>query len=192
MQIFVKTFSGRTITLEVETSFTIENVKQLICQKEGISIEMQSLSVLGKLMHNEKTLADYPVVIHSTIIQTIPLQGGTLCSILSFNALNNEISQPFSDKANAWRLVGRGLSWKGKCQTKGCPANNCEIIINSGFGKFSLRNDIITLRCPICQNLAKDVSKTSGIANKDAYTSFKEGDDIEWQCLEITCTPLKE
>ena len=176
-------------------------------------IEMQSLSVLGKLMHNEKTLADYPVVIHSTIIQTIPLQGGTLCSILSFNALNNEISQPFSDKANAWRLVGRGLSWKGKCQTKGCPANNCEIIINSGFGKFSLRNDIITLRCPICQNLAKDVSnigffmckwtyngrdsnekkhKTSGIANKDAYTSFKEGDDIEWQCLEITCTPLKE
>ena len=211
MQIFVKTFSGRTITLEVETSFTIENVKQLICQKEGISIDVQSLFVLGKPMHNEKTLADYSVVRKSTIFQTIPLEGGLICSLLPFKSMNNEISQPFSDEANDWRIVRRGVSWKGKCQTQVCPAYDYEIIINSGFGIFSLRKILTTLKCPICHQLAKDINnigffkckweykgmdsndkkhKKSGIANKNAYTSYKEGDDIEWQFLSITCTPL--
>ena len=183
MQIFVKTLTGKHITLDVNPTDKIETVKEMIFDKEGIVPEQQGLIFAGKELENNKTLQDYSIQKDSTLhlylksnqpsgsgIESAPYQITTADELIWFaeqvNAGQNNICARLMNDINlnnaVWTPIGNDTTpYMGVFDGNGVTLSGLYVQGGENYQGFF----------GYCKNATiQNVMTSNGIVNGQTYT----------------------
>jgi hypothetical protein len=108
MQIFIKTLTGKTLTVETAPWNTVEDVKYHILDKEGTPIDQQRLIFAGSSIEDEWTLRECKIQKESTLHLVLRLRGGM------HHETSGRMDYNSSSKSSTEKFQIINVSYKGK------------------------------------------------------------------------------
>ena len=147
--IYVRTLTGKTVTLEVEISDTIEKIKTKIQEKEGIPPDQQKLFFSGKELEDNLNLEHYNIIYSSTLNLVIKHSIKRLAEDQKISPKKIKLNK----NGTSNRKVTNGINFYGICKNEKCQEYSKEVVYQFGYGDFDSRFNSDNIVCPSCKNI---------------------------------------
>ncbi|KAJ0404044.1 hypothetical protein P43SY_004299 [Pythium insidiosum] len=157
--VFIKTLTGKTLTVKCHRNDEVIDVCNLIEKDEGIPVDQQRLIYKEKQLETIQTLRHYGIEDEATCHLVYRFRGGGelrwFADVSSSKAI---FRYDLSNDAPPWRQCEPGLNLEGRCPNEACAAHGHMVIHSMQFARFNLFRDSQKIACPLCGSIIQPVT----------------------------------